>query len=91
MAAIEPSEARRRMARKRPKATKIEKKSDVDIDLAAIAFMAGVRSERLKLSGDALMEIFMGAVIETRPKSDNFEDQRYMGKAIRDAMKGDNG
>lgn len=64
------------------KPIKAENPTDVDIDLAAAAFMAGRAIGEMKVDGEAILQMFMGAVTETRPETDNFQAHRYMARAL---------
>ena len=69
----------------RTKNVEVANPTEVDIDLAAQAFTAGRRAEKLKLGGEDLMRVFVGCITQLRPETDKFEAHRYMGKALTEA------
>lgn len=57
----------------------------VDTELAAAAFVTGMKTQELGLDGKESLQMFVGCVQEIRPESRNYEDSKKIATSLVEA------
>lgn len=54
----------------------------VDVDLAALAFVAGYKAAEGQLDGAEVLQAFIGSIIVSYPQTDKYEQVQHMRSAF---------